>query len=223
MKSESEIAHKLKQVQFRHAKKEINHLVAVTPENCKHNRRLSLNGISVGFCFASGCPNEGQTCDFRFGNPSAKCGSYEAIFTAEEARNKAKEFFKNSSPGEIAAKYPDVAALTWTLDDTRADYADPYEVGSLGGVTLWADSLGNADRARAALQALLEEPAPTPPAAPEPPSLSPPEPSVELERLRATVEENFSKLHEAVKPRPSGFRAFLISAWFIVASLWKKT
>jgi hypothetical protein len=230
MKTESEVAHKLKQVQFRHAKKEIIQLVSVNPDNCKHNRKLDLTGIGeVGFCFASGCPNQGKTCDFRFGNPAAKCSSYEAMLTAEEARNTAKEFFKNSSPGEIAAKYPDVAALIWALDDTRPDYSDPYEVLTVDGVTLWADSIENANRARASLEALQSKSLPPPPPEPEPALETPPEADSSLVELRETISsledrlvESLDSLREAVKPRPSSFKAFLISAWFLVSSVWKR-
>jgi len=158
MKTEAEIAHKLKQVQFRHAKREIEDLLAIKPSNCAHNRQLELAGFGkVGFCASSDCPKKGKSCDTRFADRAVGCSFYEALHTPDNARNQVKSFFKKSPPSEIAAKYSDVAALIWSLDDDRAEYPDPYSAGEVEGVPIWVTSVSDADVVKSALEDRLAD------------------------------------------------------------------
>lgn len=153
MKTEAEIAHKLKQVQFRHAKREIEGLLAIKPSNCAHNRQLELAGFGkVGFCAASDCPKKGKSCDTRFADRAVGCSFYEALHTPDDARTQVKSFFKNAPPSEIAAKYSDVAALIWSLDDERAEYPDPYSAGEIDGIPIWVAGIDDADAVKSALE-----------------------------------------------------------------------
>lgn len=155
MKTQSEIKQKLKQVQFRHAKKEIEQLLAIEPVNCAYNRKLELSGFGqIGFCASETCPRKGKSCDTRLGDLATSCGHYAPLLDADAARTRAKHFFASAHPGEIARMYPDVAALLWTLDDTPVESHDPYLVGTWAGHSIWASSVVGADAVRTELDAL---------------------------------------------------------------------
>ena len=155
MKNPNEIKQKLKQVQFRHAKKEIEQLLAIEPMNCAHNRKLDLSNLGqIGFCAADSCPLKGKPCDIRIGTPATGCGHYAPLHSAGDARDQAKQFFATARPGDIARLYPDVAALLWALDEDRVEGPDPYLVGVMAGHPIWTSSLVGAIDARAELDAL---------------------------------------------------------------------
>ena len=157
MKTEAEIAHKLKQVQFRHAKREIADLLDTKPSNCAHNRQLDLAGFGkIGFCSSQDCPRKGKSCDSRFSDRAVGCAFYEPLHNADDARSRVKEFFKNAPPSEIAAKYSDVAALIWALDEERVEYPDPYSAGELEGISIWVADLDDADALKTILRDLEE-------------------------------------------------------------------
>lgn len=212
MKSQSEIAHKLKQIQFRHAKKEIEALLAIVPTNCAHNRQLEVAGFGkIGFCSSQTCARKGKSCDLRMGVNYAKgCPDYEALHTPDDARLQVKTFFKNSPPEEIAAKYPDVAALLWALDDTRVDYPDPYQVGEVGGVPVWASSPELAAKAR---EGLLPKPAPVDPVLVL---------RQDLQRHVADLRDHIDDIKIPAPYKPSGLRAFALAAWVAVVSVWRR-
>lgn len=153
MKSQADIVQKLKQVQFRHAKREIESRLAVASSNCVHNR---LSG-TVGACGSEGCPRYNQPCDDRVERVALSCGFFEPMHTPDEARVQVKRFFKESPPSEIAAKYADVAALLWVLDGDRPEMHDPCHAGTMGGFPIWADTPEAAMKVRAKIEDIVRE------------------------------------------------------------------
>lgn len=215
MKSQSEIAHKLKQVQFRHAKKEIEALLATVPSNCAHNRQLEIAGFGkVGFCSSQTCARKGKSCDLRMGvNHATGCVDYEALHTPDDARDRVKSFFKNAPPGDIAAKYPDAAALIWALDDERVDYLDPCQVGEVDGIPVWAASPEAAQKAREGLLPKPETPKPEDPVT----ALR-----RDLQRHTLEIVDRIDGIRLPAQHKPSGLRAFALAAWVAIVSVWKR-
>ncbi len=150
MKSAGDVAHKLKQVQFRHAKKEIEQHLSRTPYNCAYQKQLDVKGLGrpLGFCTH---PEVGlKACDSASSelNRAPTCPKFTLRMSEQEARESVKAYFKESSPAEIAAKYPDVAALMWTLDDEEIEPPpEPFSISALDGIPLWTTSAETAKRA----------------------------------------------------------------------------
>lgn len=152
MKSPGDIAQKLKQSQFRHSKKEIERLLSRSPGNCVFQRKIDVPGLGLlGFCT---CPEIGlKACDNALPhlNRAPDCPKFKLKMDEEAARESVKAFFKTSTPEEIIAKYPGVAALMWVLDDEVVQYQDPYLVGGFD-IPLWASSQEGASQASAILE-----------------------------------------------------------------------
>ena len=103
MKTEGEIHHKLQQVRFRHLKKELEARLSEHPVNCKHFTELKA------------CQLQNAPCSQPPGRPAA-CGVFEQANDKDELKAGMKEFFLTRPAAEIAARFPDVAALMWVLD-----------------------------------------------------------------------------------------------------------
>lgn len=153
MKSQADITQKLKQVQFRHAKREIESRLAIVSSNCTHNILLDTGKVGkIGTCGAEGCPRYRSPCDDRIERVASSCGFFEPLHTPEDARVQVKTFFKEAPPSEIAAKYADVAALLWVLDGARPEPTDPCHAGTVGDLPIWADTPEAATEIRAKLE-----------------------------------------------------------------------
>lgn len=152
MKSPGDIAQKLKQSQFRHSKREIERLLSRSPGNCVFQRKIEVPGMGLlGFCT---CTDIGlKACDnaLPYLNRAPDCPKFKLKMDEEAAKESVKSFFKNSSPEEIIAKYPGVAALMWVLDDEPVSYQDPYLVPGFD-VPLWTSSPEGAVQAAAILE-----------------------------------------------------------------------
>jgi len=125
MRTEAEIRQKLKQVQFRHLKKLLEANFKQRPCNCAHNEvHQSLNGSGdpIGLCmYGSENPEEweGVICDEAFGGITLarNCGTFKPHKTKIEIKAEFNALMENEDLGVIAAQYPDVAALLWTLGE----------------------------------------------------------------------------------------------------------
>lgn len=133
MKTEGQIKQKVKQVIYRHRKEFIRRGVATRPENCEHNRRISLpqhhsNRGILGVC--GYCP-EGEgprniVCDSSMegDRQAAECPYYKGARTASALKTEFNERLglDGGQPveiGYIAKEYPDVAALLWVLGPSK--------------------------------------------------------------------------------------------------------
>jgi hypothetical protein len=123
MKTEGQVRHKLQQVTYRHLQREIRTALSRRPENCENNRRVKLPvmGSEVRFCTVmEDSDGDFVPCDERHGGleRAAKCPQFACATTKESVKAEFAEFLSTSDVATIAAEYPDVAALLWTLDDT---------------------------------------------------------------------------------------------------------
>lgn len=141
MKTEGQIKQKVKQVVYRHRKEFIRRRMATRPENCGHNRRISLpqhhsNRGSLGIC--GYCP-EGEgprnvVCDSSMEGErqAVQCPYYEGAASAQALKQEFNERLglEGAHPveiGYIAKEYPDVAALLWVLgpSNKQVNTAEP--------------------------------------------------------------------------------------------------
>ena len=164
MKPEGAVRQKLKQVRFRHAKRELDDALTRTPATCEHNAVLDVPGVGgVGMCSLT----RGIVCDAGRGADLAPgCATYSCKYTKEGMKEVLEAAFDAPIP-EVAAKYPDAAALMWVLtDENLSDPAptfmtDPFGesgvlVGTFFGVQVWAGSVGERGLLATALNDLVE-------------------------------------------------------------------
>lgn len=125
MRREGEIQQKLKQVTYRHLKKLLQSNFKKTPLRCLHNSKEALG------CFC-GHPNS----KFRiFCDPSdpecleqaRSCSLWEARQTKETIKTEFQALMKGKL-SEIAANYPDIAALRWVLQESGSESVDLPEI-----------------------------------------------------------------------------------------------
>jgi hypothetical protein len=152
-KGDGEVRQKLKQVRFRHLKREIESCVKVTARNCIHNAPLQVRGVEVGFCAL-----KHVICDVAEGKDHAQeCPNFGLRASKDDVK-AAFQSLMDAPVHEVAAKYPDVAALTWVLESEPATDLFPGStlVGSVNGVLLWADTEAEAKAASVEIDTLVE-------------------------------------------------------------------
>jgi hypothetical protein len=148
MKSEGAIRQKLKQVRFRYAKRELDASLTRTSSTCEHNVLLEVPGVgSVGACRLEA----GVVCDAaRDIDLAQDCTTYACRYSKEVLKETLSVALDAPIP-EVAAKYPDAAALMWVLTDenptdtTPEPMLDPFgeaavSAGTLLGVPVWVRS-----------------------------------------------------------------------------------
>lgn len=163
MKPEGAVRQKLKQVRFRHAKRELEALLDRTASNCVNNATLDVPGAgAVGFCRLE--PT--KCCSAERGMDRApSCRFYAGIHTKESVKESLEASF-TAPIAEVAAKYPDAAALMWVLTDEpptpeAPPLMDPFGesgvlVGTFFGVPLWVGTEGARFTVGHALNELLD-------------------------------------------------------------------
>lgn len=164
MKPEGAVRQKLKQVRFRHAKRELDAALTRTSSTCEHNAILDVFGVGeVGVCTL----NRGVVCDAaRDTDLAIGCASYSCKYTRDGMKEALNGAF-NAPISEVAVKYPDAAALMWVLTDERPTDVppvlmnDPFGesgvlVGTFFGVQVWAGSVGERAMLATALNDLVE-------------------------------------------------------------------
>ena len=158
MKSAGQINQKLKQVRFRHVKREIESLLRRTPQNCANNTKVESPTGLLGVCKLD-C----QTCDPVLKDRSGACGGFAFLHKGEDIKESLQNFFSTKSLPEIAIRFPDVAALRWALDSdedpaTQEEYQSaPIPLGVHWGAKVWTESTKEAEAFRKGVEASLEE------------------------------------------------------------------
>lgn len=123
MRTAGQVRQQLKQVVFRHLQRELQDNFRVLPPSCQWNRREPIAGTQewVGVCACPatdmGSPN-GNICDTRVADGEARarrCSYWQPKRTKDQVKVDFRAFMAKPR-GEIAVKYPDVAALMWVLD-----------------------------------------------------------------------------------------------------------
>jgi len=144
LKTAGQIAQKLKQVRFRHLKKELSSLLKESSENCAHNRLVQDLPV-----FVRVCKLDCTACGGLAADRSGTCGTFEPKHSEESIRSSLSKFFQNRAVHEIAVRFPDVASLQWALseDDEKGPLFPTAEfLGTLFEVPVWVGSPGDAQR-----------------------------------------------------------------------------
>jgi len=164
MKTVGEVRQKLKQVRFRHAKRVLEEALSITSSNCEHNTLVDVPGVGeVGVCDVAPTP---VVCDAARGcDLASSCGRFSGLHTKDTVKGQVEAALNASIP-EVAAKYPDAAALMWVLTEDPAPpdapaLTDPFGesgvfVGAFFGVNVWAGSTHERSVLASSLNALVE-------------------------------------------------------------------
>lgn len=149
LRSPGQIRHKLKQVIYRHMQKELREAFKQVPEGCGYNGSQSLKNLGVvQLCLylnEDGKPRK-SLCDSRMWNgveQARSCPLWTPKRTKETIKAEFRTLIASGDRGEIAARFPDVAALMWVLEG--ADLEVPWDEldPELPGETV--DSKGQGD------------------------------------------------------------------------------
>lgn len=134
MNSEGDIRRKLQQVTFRHLKKRIQDAIKASPSNCIHHMLIpNPFGETVGVCRKlsqdRSLTGKDIVCDPRMGGleKARACPWFTASRSPEDVKAQFKALMASQDRGGIAAQYPDIAALMWTLDGDTADLGLPTD------------------------------------------------------------------------------------------------
>lgn len=123
MRSQTQIRQQLKQVTFRHLKKQLRELFKQRPDTCLHNREVLLDEDShvnlCGVLDGHGRPRD-VPCDSRIpgcDSMARECPLWDPLRTKAEVKAEFHDLVQSGDRGLIASEYPDIAALMWVLDD----------------------------------------------------------------------------------------------------------
>lgn len=120
MKSAGAVRHKLMQVRFRHLKKRLEADLRQVSTNCRFNATGLGDGPAL--CLYGAADPESwvaTACDEQFdgGDRARRC----SLFCPRRDKAQVKDDFGKEidemSLPEVAARYPDMAALIWVLDE----------------------------------------------------------------------------------------------------------
>ena len=131
MKTEGTVRQKLKQVRFRYLKDDIAKAIKVVPDNCKHNIVVpNPDGMDIHICGLNRNKEDWvpTLCDYRVGNRAANCSFYQNEVDKETVKSEFTNFISTKSLPEIAAVYPDMAALMWVLSEEEPADREPVEL-----------------------------------------------------------------------------------------------
>lgn len=133
MKSVGAIKHKLSQVRFRHLKKRLEAELRVIPDNCLYNKVLpgytsldrrgkAVEHHPVGICTFGAVERDDswpvRPCDIRVddGEQARSCAKFCPRRTKDIIKEDFQKKLDRMTLPEVAAVYPDMAALIWVLE-----------------------------------------------------------------------------------------------------------
>jgi len=123
MKSEGAVRHQLKQVVFRHLKRQLRENFRAAPETCHYNKAVNIpGGGQVRLCYYKDDLTDAPrkiVCDSEIldGVEQAEnCPYWKPLRTKEAIKSEFQDLIAHGDRGHIAASYPDIAALLWVLD-----------------------------------------------------------------------------------------------------------
>ncbi len=131
MKTVGQVLRKLKQIRFRHLKRELNDQLSQRSCNCAYNVTLPPQGhdgyTPYALC-AYGSSElqdwEPSYCDDAMddGLRSSSCPLFRVRRTRDQVQEDFQRSLSSKSLPEVARYYPDMAALLWVLDES--DFSD---------------------------------------------------------------------------------------------------
>ncbi len=123
MRSQAQIRRQLKQVTFRHLKRQLRALFKQRPDTCQHNRDVALDEDThvqlCGVLDGQGRPRN-VPCDSRIpgcNEMARECPLWHPLRTKAEVKAAFHGVVQSDDRGVVASEYPDIAALMWVLDD----------------------------------------------------------------------------------------------------------
>lgn len=120
MKKTGAVRHKFKQAAFRHLKRRLEADLRPSPENCTHNQTIRLAGFTepVGICrFAWRADEWPGVCDSQVQDCSKNCPHFVSQHEKDFIKAEFHDFLASATLPQIAAEYPDLAALLWVMED----------------------------------------------------------------------------------------------------------
>lgn len=129
MKSAGTVRHKLTQVRFRYLKKRLEMELQQAPGNCRFNAELPDDGYSICVYGAESTDTwVASYCDVRIdqGARAQSCSTFCHRRSKEQIKEEFGRELNAMSLPEVAARWPDMAALIWVLDGEEP----PQEVES---------------------------------------------------------------------------------------------
>jgi hypothetical protein len=124
VKTLGSVRHQLKQVSFRHLKKQLEDALRPRPANCVFNAVVAhptLIATDKGPCSLCIHPDQeaDRLCDIAWGGvEKAKgCPLFLAKQSKDEIKDEFREWLSTATLAEVAAEYPDMAALLWVLQE----------------------------------------------------------------------------------------------------------
>jgi len=129
VRTEGQVRHKLKQVQFRHLKKALRDSLSQRPECCVNNAILNTPNGDIRFCRLAAGDGSFVTCDEAHGGlvKAAGCPDFDCGNTREGVKEDFKRFLITSTIAEIAIRYPDISALMWVLGESHLEDLEESE------------------------------------------------------------------------------------------------
>jgi hypothetical protein len=122
MKTGGEVRTQLKQVSFRHLKKQLEVGLRPRPHNCAFNRTIHHPNLIAGdkgpcgMCIHPDLEGE-RLCDTAWGGveKAKECSLFQPTVAKDDIKSAFKEWLATAQLHEVAEKYPDMAALLWVL------------------------------------------------------------------------------------------------------------
>jgi len=115
MRPEGQVRQQLKQIIYRHRQHLLRCNFKHQPDSCIHSKKAALGQEQVGMCSLRVC----VICDQRMGNClelAKACPLWEPRKTKKEIKEDFDRLVTSTDRGQIAALFPDIAALMWVLD-----------------------------------------------------------------------------------------------------------
>ena len=134
VRTPGEVRQKLKQVMYRHLQKEIRESFNRSPEACRYNQPMNLQGLGpVHLCYYKddGKPRR-MLCDSRMYagvRQAQNCPLWQPYRTKEAVKAEFKAIMASNDRKAIGERYPGIAALMWVLDGEGQSWVpDPQEL-----------------------------------------------------------------------------------------------
>lgn len=123
MRSQGAIRQQLKQVIYRNLQRKLRKELKHTPENCMHNADLDVVGVPRFCSYRQGSDDWNRViCDRNFDGErvASECPFFDTV-SAQDIKDEFGDLIRNGPRSEIAAQYPDIAALLWVLDEESSE------------------------------------------------------------------------------------------------------
>ena len=119
LKAAGAVRQKIRQVAYRHLKRKLAEDLKERPSNCTFNHKIQFSPLDLHqFCIHPEVEN--RVCeDWEPSERASQCPYFKHQVGKEQIKADFKRFLETATLAEIAAEYPDLAALMWVLQTER--------------------------------------------------------------------------------------------------------